>query len=328
MTVTNPIAFLLLLVLLPIGVIMWRRYVTGTADLRALTGLWRKVEFSNVFVVKWFFSSLCLLMFVIFSVLALAGIYWGNEPVTTDRKGREVIFLMDVSRSMLAQDIVPSRLLRASAIAKSIIERGPESRFGIVVFKGAANLVIPITEDSASLLNFLDSIHTDLLSASGTNIELGIRTAIGSFSENIETGRTIILFTDGGFLEGNPLKAALEVSRQRIDLIVVAAGTNKASPIPLADGSFVTDENGMIVTTSLREDVIREIARVSEGSLHNINEPGIVNDLDQLLSRMGLPRMGGFSFETQNRYRLFLLISLLWLGLALVLKTVKWKNVF
>lgn len=328
MTIANPQAFFLLLILLPIAFVMWRRYVTGNADLRALTGLWRKVEISNVFVVKWFFTSLSFVLFVVFSVFALAEFHWGKEPVSSDAKEREIVLLLDISRSMLARDIAPSRLLRAAAVAKSLIERAEGASFGVVVFKGSGSLVIPVTEDTAALASFLDTLHSDLMSPSGTNIEAGLATAIESFSTNIEAGKTIVLFTDGGFLNGNPIKAAAEAAKQHIELIIVGTATNKSTPIPLSDGSYVTDENGTVVTTRLRDDVLREISRPGKANVHYIDNPGIVNELAQSLAHGGFAGAAGFSFRSQNKYRLFLMAGLFWLSLAIVLKSVKWKNVF
>ena len=328
MTIDYPQALWLLFGLLPIGAILWRRYVSGRADLRALGGKWQELAYTNLFVVKWFFSSLALFLFFALLVLSLAGFRWGQTPLRDERRGTDVVLCFDVSRSMLARDIAPSRLERSAVLAKGLIESAPGARFGVVVFKGRAVQLIPITEDSSSISGVLDALSPDMVSSPGTDIDAGITVSAAGFLPGAETRKVIVLFSDGGLLEGNPLKTAEAAQRNEIEIHVVAAATESPTPILLPDGGAVRDASGNVVMTELRRDVVEGIARAGGGELFDLTQTGSLRDLRDAVLGGRADRRRGFVYATHDRFRTFLSVGLAFLFLSIVVRGVRWKKVF
>ena len=255
--IERPELLWLLLVLLPISLILWRRYFTGKRDLKSVGGDWLKIEFENVYIVKWFFHAFFFILFVFFAIFSLAGPKWGSRPIPDERKGQEILFLFDISNSMLAEDIAPSRLRRSAALARSLVDSAPTARYGVAGFKGHGSLLLPITEDLTAVQNVLESIGPDMISSPGTNIELGIRASLDSFTTIFETHKYLVIFTDGEYQTGDPVDAAPSVKDSQVDLHVVAIGTDEPTPIPLRSGEYMTDGSGNILTSTLRLDFWR-----------------------------------------------------------------------
>jgi Ca-activated chloride channel homolog len=327
-TSDRPELLLIGLVAIPVLLILWRRYVTGRRDLRVLGGNWLKVDVANVFVVKWFFSSLFFLLFVLSTCAALAGFRWGSTPVADERSGQEIVFVFDLSNSMRADDIAPSRLRRAAILAKEISQSAVGSKFGVVGFKGHASLLVPMTEDLTALQNLLDVLSPELITSPGTDIESGIDRGIDSFTGIFDTHRVMFLFTDGEALSGDPTSAAERAVAERITLHVVGVGTERAARVPLPDGSFMVDVEGNELTTELRPDILLQIGEAAGGPVYRADDFGI---RDQLLEQVGGGRSGfgsGYEYQSSDRFRFFLGIGLVCLGLSLAFRLVRWRNTF
>lgn len=329
MKILYPEATWLLLLAVPAIIVLAIEYVRGRRELPIIGGTGRRDTAATVWLVKWFFSGLSFLVFLVLSVLALAGFTWGSRPVQHTREGLDVALVLDVSRSMLADDVRPSRLGRASVAIQGLLGELPGSRFSLVVFKGAAVKLVPMTEDTTAIEAVLASVGPAMISSPGTDVAAGIDAALGSFPAGSDRNRIILLFSDGEFLERSPLRVAAEAGGKGIPVLSIAAGTRAGSQIELADGGKVRDVEGRLVVSKVDLDSLEEISSLSGGRLFLLADADI---LTQLLSEVRsfdtVRREQGFRLVQVRRFRLFLAVALGFLALSVAIRTVRWKDAF
>ncbi|HUX12786.1 MAG TPA: VWA domain-containing protein [Spirochaetia bacterium] len=329
MKIASPGALWFLLLLFPIVLILIRSYGFGRHDLRVLGGRWQREELGNVYLVKSFFSGLFFCLFFTFAVLSLAGISWGQTPAEDDRAGLDIVIAIDVSRSMLAEDVKPSRLDRSRDIIRGLLRELPGTRYGIAVFKGSGAAVIPITEDRLSIESLMDYLSPAMLTAPGTNIESGIDTALSMFPSATGRFRAMILFSDGEAQDGNPYAAADRATKDGIPIFTVVAGTTQGSTVPLPDGQVVRDGSGRPIESRANIGVLDDISQVTGGVSVQLTDPGVFSELLSALQRhAGSRSTGGFTLADVPRYRIFLGLALMFLVFSLGIRVVKWKNTF
>ncbi len=325
-----PEAFYLFLLLLPVVAVLFFGYRRGKHTLRVMGGSWRFNEYYNVYVVKWFFRGLTIIFFLVFIILSLADITWGQQAVLDDRKNQDVVFVIDVSRSMLARDVKPSRLGKTAEILSGMVDTLKGSRFGVVVFKGKGIQIVPLTEDIAAIRNFLDYLGTGVVSAPGTDLESGIMEGINTFTQSSRTRfRSIVLFSDGENLSGSPQKAVQEAFGKGIPIHVVAAGTQEGTTIPLDSGELVKDKDGTAVITRVNKQLLANIAKESRGRLFSLDDPDLPLMLASTLKLESSRSIKeGFRLEEIPRYRLFLLFAFVFLILNILIRVIRWKKMF
>ncbi len=196
----------------------------------------------------------------------LARPQFGSKLETTKKKGIEVIIALDISNSMLAQDIQPSRLERAKRIISRLVDGMENDKIGLVVFAGDAFTQLPITSDYISAKMFLSSIHPSLISKQGTAIGAAINLAARSFTPQEGVGRSIILITDGENHEGDAMEAAKAAAAKGIQVNVMGIGMPEGGPIPIeGTNDFRRDREGNVVVTRLNEQMCQEIAKAGNG---------------------------------------------------------------
>lgn len=318
--IEHPITLLFLLLLLPLGLISVRRYRNSAPAVLAIAGGSAR-EVSNLFLIRWFFSGLAFLLSLTGVVFALSGVRWGNEAASSRPAVAEVVFAFDISRSMLAEDIVPSRLGRSVAVARSLVSEFPQNPFGIVVFKGRGETFLPVTRDSTAIETYLDAITVSIMTAPGTNIAEGLSAARQAFPSGTDSRRLIVLFSDGGDLEGRPASVADTLTSDRIELALVGSAGEVAVPIRDGEG-YVIDAGGARVLSSLDERLLRSIANSADGELYRIDSDELIADLGKLISSAPTQRV------TADRYRVVLVGSLLCIVLWVVLRSVRWGGLF
>jgi Ca-activated chloride channel homolog len=318
----------LLFLVIPFTVFFFLRYERNKVLLKGLIGSWRFETFSNVFLVKVFFYMLFSNLFLIFLILSLTGIKFGTRLTEEDRTGYEIVFALDISKSMMARDIYPTRLQRSASEIKTFINEMPDTRFGLVLFKGDALRVIPLTEDIHSISLVLDNLTTDLISAPGSNIEKGISAALETFQE---AGRfkVIILFTDGEILDGDALSRAQYAGTQNIPVIPVGMGTAKGTKIYMDDGAMIVDKNGEPVETKINMDLLEKIAHLSHGKVYLYNEvQKIEEELFYILRNLETGEWDkNLKLEDNDIHSVFLALSLLFFIITLLIRGWRWKNV-
>jgi Ca-activated chloride channel family protein len=199
-------------------------------------------------------------------VLVVAGPQFGSKLETVKREGIEVIVCLDVSNSMLATDITPTRLDKAKQILSKLVDNLHNDKIGLIVFAGEAYIQLPITADYVSAKMFLSTINPAMVSTQGTAIGSAINLAVRSFTPNEATEKTIILITDAENHEDNAVGATEEAVKKGITVNVLGIGSTKGSPIPIPGAhEFFKDREGNMVISRLDEKIAKEIAIAGKG---------------------------------------------------------------
>lgn len=209
--------------------------------------------------------TIILLAIGLFAVL-LARPQFGSKLETVKRKGVEVIIAMDISNSMLAQDVQPSRLEKSKRLVSRLVDELNNDKVGLIVFAGDAFTQLPITSDYISAKIFLESISPSLISRQGTAIGTAVNLATRSFTPQEGVGRSIIVITDGENHEGGALEAVQEAASKGIQVNVLGIGSLEGAPIPIAGtNDHRRDSEGNIIVSSLNEGMCQEIAQAGKG---------------------------------------------------------------
>lgn len=200
-------------------------------------------------------------------IFAAARPQYGQREQTVKRQGIEAIIALDISNSMMAEDVAPCRLDRAKQVLSKMIDDMVDDKIGLVVFAGEAYTQLPITCDYVSAKMFLNNITPDLIKTQGTAIGAALNTAIQSFGgEETDASRVIILITDGENHEDDAVAVATRAKEQGIKVLVVGIGKPEGSPIPIpGTNNFRKDRQGNVVVSRLNEDMCREIAKAGNG---------------------------------------------------------------
>jgi Ca-activated chloride channel family protein len=212
--------------------------------------------------------------------VAIVRPYWGFEDLKVETSGSEVVLLVDVSRSMYADDVSPNRIELAKRKLKDIIDqfskRGETHRFGITVFAGDAYTVCPITSDQGVIKQFIDVISPELVTGLGSNLGAGIALAVSRFDRQRPDSYRVILLTDGEHSDSDMSKGLAELTDRSVRLDILGIGTTTGSAITLPNGSLVTDESRRTVVSKLDEDALRTLANATGG----IYQTATVDDSD------------------------------------------------
>lgn len=208
-----------------------------------------------------------VMLALVLLIIAAARPQYGQKEKTIHRQGIEVMVALDISNSMLAEDVAPNRLDRAKQILSKLIDNMVDDKVGLIVFAGQAYIQLPITCDYVSAKMFLSTINPNMIKTQGTAIGDAILTSVRAFGEaDKEVSRAIILITDGENHEDDALAAAKAAVEQGIKVFVVGIGKPDGSPIPIpGTNNFRKDRNGNVVVSKLNEDMCREIAQAGQG---------------------------------------------------------------
>ena len=224
-----------------------------------------------------------LSMFAIaFLIVVIARPQFGSKKETITRQGIETVIALDISNSMLAEDIAPNRLEKAKNIISKLIDKFENDKVGLIVFAGDAFVQLPITNDFISAKMFLESISPTLISRQGTDIGAAINLAMKSFTPNEEVGKAVIVITDGENHEGGAEEAAKSASEKGIAVYLLGVGTTEGAPIPMGDANdFRKDKAGNIVMTRLNEEMSQNIARAGNGAYIRVDNTNTAQKLLQ-----------------------------------------------
>ena len=262
-------SFLYLLIVVPLLVAMFV-YVTYQQKIRLREfgnpDLLKRLM-PNASIIRPQLKFYTLMVVLVLMIVALARPQFGSKLQTAKKQGVEAMIVLDVSNSMMAQDIQPNRLERSKLILSKLIDDMVDDKIGLIVFAGDAFVQLPITTDNVSAKMFLSSINPNLVPRQGTAIGTAIDLAIQSFGPNeSEAGRTIIVITDGENHEDDAIGAAKLAQEKGITVNVVGMGTPEGTPIPVGGTiSFRKDKDGNVVVTKLNETMCRQIAEAGSG---------------------------------------------------------------
>lgn len=261
--------------------------------------------------------SILMVAFVLI-VVALARPQFGSKLQTVKHQGVEAMVVLDVSNSMLAEDVQPNRLERAKLMLSKLIDQMTGDKIGLIVFAGDAYVQLPITADAVSAKMFLSSIQTNLVPRQGTAIGTAIDLALRSFGPNeTEAGRTIIVITDGENHEDDAVGAAKLAQQHGVTVHVVGLGTPSGAPIPVGGTmSFRKDRSGNVVVTKLNEDMCRQIAAAGSGIYVRADNSNVaLKALSQQIDKLQKGDLETKSYsEYDEKYHIFV-----WLALLLLL---------
>ncbi|RGN45022.1 MULTISPECIES: VWA domain-containing protein [unclassified Bacteroides] len=206
------------------------------------------------------FAALTLTIFL------LARPQFGSKLETVKRKGVEVVIALDISNSMLAQDVTPSRLDKSKKLISKLVDEFDNDKVGLIVFAGDAFTQLPITSDYVSAKMFLESISPALITTQGTAIGKAIDVAMRSFTPQEGVGRAIVIITDGENHEGGAVEAAQEAAKKGIRVFVLGVGSPDGAPIPIeGTNEYRKDNSGNVIVTRLNEQMCQEIAKAGDG---------------------------------------------------------------
>ena len=333
--------YLYALILIPVLIIWFvmvlkfrKNALAKFGDLKLLENLMPNVSVKRY---KWKFFLILLALTSL--ILGIANPQIGSELKTVKRKGVEVIIALDVSNSMLAEDINPNRLTRAKRAISKLINDLNGNNIGMIVFAGEAYVQLPVTSDYASAKMFLNSINTDMVNVQGTAIGSAIELAEESFTKDNNKNKALIIITDGENHEDDAIKLAEEVNKKGIIVSTIGLGSTKGTPIPVVDKfgrkDYRRDNEGKVVMTKLNEDLLTKIAVSGGGEyIHAGNSNFGLNSIVDNINNMDKQEFESKVFsDYEDRFQYFIGFALFLMLLELILlerknKFTKGINIF
>ncbi len=254
-----------------------------------------------------------------FLIIALVNPKMGTKLKTIKREGVDVVFALDVSKSMLAEDIAPNRLEKAKQIISKIIDKLGSDRVGIIIYAGNAYPLLPITTDQAAAKMFLQNANPDMVSSQGTAINEALKLAKSYYDDDEQTNRYLFVVSDGEDHEENVSYIADEATKEGIKIYTIGVGTSEGSPIPLKrDGvlmGYKKDRKGEVVITKLNEQTLQKIAGEGNGEyLYGNNTSKTVAYIEDLLLKADKKEFETKQFsDFKDQFQWFIVLGILFL---------------
>lgn len=319
-------SYLYLLLLIPIMVlgyvlfVMWKKraqQALASADMLAYIA----PERSSF---KGWLKQILIWVGIAFMCLALVNPQIGTELQTVKREGVDLVFAIDVSKSMLAEDIAPNRLEKAKRIASELLNQLTGDRVGIIAYASSAIPHLPITTDYASARMFLNSLDTNMISSQGTAISAAMRMAETYFDDENQSNRVVCMLSDGEDHQDDALVAAKQAAANGITFFTIVLGTEKGSVIPIKQGNtllYKKDENGEVVISKSDHSQMKAIANETKGLfLEGSNTDEVVNAVIDQLKVMDKQEFEAKQFvKFKDQFQWFLAIGLFLIVLDLFL---------
>lgn len=264
----------------------------------------------------------CLLLSAItILIFMIARPQVGSKISHEKREGIEVLIALDISNSMLAQDVIPSRLEKSKLLIEDLVDHFTNDKVGLVVFAGDAFVQLPITNDYVSAKIFLQNINPSLITTQGTDLARAISLSQSCFTQREHIGRAIIVITDGEDHEGGALEAAREAYKKGINVFILGVGTSKGAPIPDGNGGYLKDNSGQTILSALNEQMCQQVAKAGNGVyIHVDNTSDAQEKLNKELSKLqsGISDTVVYS-EYNEQFQIFGIILLLLLIVETIL---------
>jgi Ca-activated chloride channel family protein len=256
----------------------------------------------------------------------------GSKLETVKREGVDIVFAVDVSKSMLAEDVAPNRLDKSKQLVTQIINNLASDRVGIIAYAGKAFPQLPITTDYASAKMFLQNMNTDMLSSQGTAIDEAITLAKTYYDDDQETNRVLIIISDGEDHGQSSASVAEEASKEGIRIFTIGVGDTKGGPIPIKRNGVVLnykkDRQGETVITRLNEETLKDIADEADGAYINGRvTANVVDEIKGILNKMDKTEFEAkqfADFEDQFQWFLGIAFVLLFIDIFLLERKTAW----
>lgn len=265
-------------------------------------------------------------------IIGLVNPKMGTKIETVKREGIDIVFAIDVSKSMLAEDVAPSRLEKSKQLVSQIINQLGNDRIGIVAYAGSAFPVLPITTDYGVAKMFLQSMNTNMVSSQGTSLDEAIRLSGTFFDKSNKTSKLVILISDGEDHSEGAEDAAAEATKMGMKIITIGLGTPKGGPIPLKQNgvvqSFKRDQNNEVVITKLNAESLEAIAKATKGVYINGNQTkDVLEKIKKVLDTIQKTEFEATqmaNFQSQFQWFIGLAIFLLVIDLFLLERSTAW----
>lgn len=275
-----------------------------------------------------------LLVALLALVFALVNPKIGTKMEIVKREGIDIVFAMDVSKSMLAEDVAPNRLDKSKQLVSQIIKQLGSDRIGIVAYAGSAFPVLPITTDYGVARMFLQSMNTGMVSSQGTSLDEAIKLSATYFDEKSKTSKLLILISDGEDHSEGAESAAEEANKLGLKIITIGVGTEKGANIPLKRNGVVEgyqkDNNNEIVITKLNKASLEVIAKTTKGSyVSGNNTKEVVEHIKNTLNNIQKTEFEATEmaeFQSQFQWFLGLGFLLLLIDVFVLDRKTSWVN--
>ncbi len=256
------------------------------------------------------------ILVVLAGIMLLARPQFGSKIEDVKKQGVEVIIALDVSNSMLAEDIQPDRLTRAKQAISRLVDNLENDRIGLIVFAGDAYTQIPITTDYVSAKMFLSTISPAIVPKQGTSIGAAISLGMKSFSPGEDKSKAIIIITDGENHEDDPVAAATEAAKAGIVIHTIGIGSADGVPVPVTSGGrkdYLKDIDGKTVISRLQEDILRKVAVAANGNYVRASNSNIgLDEIFSQIKRMKKQELESTVYtEYNDQFQIFAALALL-----------------
>ncbi len=283
------------------------RNILSNANNEVYDFLIRKVNLNSIKIKnRLFFLGL------FFLIIATSGPQIGTRVRPVERKGVDLVIVLDTSKSMDANDVTPSRLSKAKFELNKLIKNLNGDRVAIIVFAGSSHLYLPLTTDYEAALLFLNEIETDMIPNQGTSLSSALNTALTAFTEELGKFKVVLLVTDGEDHEGEAIDVAKKASIDGMIINTVAVGSNEGGLIPTESNSnYKRDKKGRLVTSKVDQVILKDIAQAGKGSFYWFsNNRDSYIDIENGINKMEKKIISTHEFsEYDDRYQLIGLIS-------------------
>ena len=248
-----------------------------------------------------------------FLTIAVSGPQIGTRVRPVERKGVDLVIVLDTSKSMDANDVTPSRLSKAKFELNKLIKTLSGDRVSIIVFAGSSHMYLPLTTDYEAALLFLNEVETDMIPNQGTSLSSALNTALRAFTEELEKFKVVLLVTDGEDHEGEAIDVAKRAAMGGMIINTVAVGSDEGGLIPIeSSNKYKLDKKGRLVTSKVDQAILKDISEAGKGSFYWFsNNRDSYIDIENGINKMEKKVISTHEYaEYDDRYQLFGLISL------------------
>ena len=295
----------------------------------------KKNNHKNISSLKQNIKDTLKILSILFLIIGLSNPKIGSNKLEVKREGIEIIIALDISNSMLCEDIKPNRLSRSIQAISNLIDNLQGDKIGLVVFAGEAYTQLPITTDYSAAKMFLSTINTKIIKSQGTNIASAIEQSMNSFNFENELNKSIIIITDGEDHETGALIKAEQASEKGVFIYTLSIGDTGGGPIPIINkkgyktGSYKKDRDGNTIVTTPNTAFLAELSNIGKGKNINANNSRIgLSQLFDEIDKLEKKEISDMIFtDFIDRFQLFLIISFIFLFLDLSI-TNKKNNIF
>jgi len=293
------------------------------SNIEVLKSLTKKI--SSKFILM---KNRLFLLGIFFLTIASSGPQIGTRVRPIERKGVDLVIVLDTSKSMDANDVTPSRLAKAKFELNRLIRNLNGDRVAIIVFAGSSHMYLPLTTDYETALLFLNEIETDMIPNQGTSLSSAINTALTAFTKEIDKFKVVLLVTDGEDHEGQAIDIAKKAALNGMTINTVGVGSSEGGLIPIESKGagniqYKRDKQGRLVTSKLDQVILKEIAQAGKGSFYWFsNNSDSHNEIEKGIKKMEKKTISTHEFsEYEDRYQLFSLISLILIIISFICPT-------